>query len=425
MAPRVSLERRILAGLVGYMLIVAIAVIGFGFSVHETAERHAWQAILRAELAQYLARTRDDPDYRWSDTETLALQVSRPGEANVRFAALPSGVHDEVRWDDRDHVVLIHEAGEQRIALSLDISDIEARERGLLSLLLLFAGALVVALAWGASWLVRRLAEPLRNLASAIGRLRPETSNARVPLDPSASEELAVIVRALNGYLDRNDAFVNRERAFIDTASHELRTPIAVIAGASELALDQPGLSSEVRGQLNRIRRTAGSVELLLPLLLALAKSPERLARVTDRFELDELLPEIVDDHSHLLGDKALQVNLAALPRCPLSAPVNIVQAAIGNLLRNAIENSDSGEIRIELSPAGVVRIEDPGQRMTPEQISALYARHARGQERGGGGIGLALIARLCEHLGWQLNFEPQPGGGTRATLDLGSSLAN
>jgi len=424
MAPRPSLQRRIVSGLLGYMLLLAVVIIGFGYSVHETAERHAWQAILRAELADYLRRSRDDPDYRWIDTETLALRVSPPDDREAPFAGLAPGVHDEVRWDDREHVVLIHEDGVQRIALSLDISDIEARERGLVTLVIAFAALLVAVLAWGAAWLVRRLAEPLRRLAQGISELKPESSARRLPLDPSASEELAVIVEALNGYLDRNDAFVNRERAFIDTASHELRTPIAVIAGATELALGQPGLSGEVRGQLHRIRRTAGSVELLLPLLLALAKSPERLARVTDRFELDELLPEIVDDHRHLLGDKALEVRLGLLPHCLLSAPLNIVQAAIGNLLRNAIENSDSGEIRIELSAPGLVSIEDPGQRMTPEQISALYARHARGQERGGGGIGLELIARLCEHLGWRLAFEKQPGGGTRATLDLSRSLA-
>lgn len=421
---RPSLQRRIVTGLLGYMLLLAVAIIGFGYGVHETAERHAWRAILQAELAEHLRRSRDDPDYRWTDTETLALHVSRPEDSAAPFAGLAAGLHDEVRRDEREHVVLIHEDGGWRIALSLDISDIQERERGLLWLVILFATILVVALAWGAGWLVRRLAGPLRSLASAISRLQPAPSTERLPLEPSAAEEMAVIVTAMNGFLDRNDAFVRRERAFINSASHELRTPIAVIAGATELALGQPGLSAEVRSQLHRIRRTADGVEMLLPLLLALAKSPERLAQVTDRFDLGELLPEIVDDHRHLLGDKALQLSLTALPRCLLSAPLNIVQAAIGNLLRNAIENSDNGEIRIQLSAAGMLHIEDPGQHMTPEQVSVLYARHARGQDRSGDGIGLELIARLCEHLDWRLTFEKQPSGGTRVTLDLSRSLA-
>jgi signal transduction histidine kinase len=106
-----------------------------------------------------------------------------------------------------------------------------------------------------------------------------------------------------------------------------------------------------------------------------------------------------------------------------LRAPLNIVQAAIGNLLRNAIENSDSGSIRIDLSADGVVRISDPGQQMSPEQVSQLYARLARGEGRDGGGIGLDLISRLCRHLDWKLSFAALATGGTLVTLDLGASL--
>ncbi|HEY9540266.1 MAG TPA: HAMP domain-containing sensor histidine kinase, partial [Luteimonas sp.] len=196
----------------------------------------------------------------------------------------------------------------------------------------------------------------------------------------------------------------------------------AVIAGASELALDQPGTPDAVRNQLSRILRTARGVEQLLSLLLVLAKDPQRLAQVSDHFRLDQLLPEIVDDHLHLCAGKDLQLDLQPLPACELLAPLAIVQAAIGNLLRNAIENSDRGTISIALGRGGVVVIEDPGHGMSPEEISVIYARMARGGDggRNGSGIGLDLIARLCEHLGWRLEIEPRAPRGTRVTLDLG-----
>ncbi|MBB4592882.1 signal transduction histidine kinase [Xanthomonas arboricola] len=95
------------------------------------------------------------------------------------------------------------------------------------------------------------------------------------------------------------------------------------------------------------------------------------------------------------------------------------MQTAIGNLLRNAIENSDRGIIRISLSAPGTVRIADPGHGMTPEEVSAIYARLARGNARQGNGIGLELIGRLCEHLGWKLSLASDAGQGTVATLDL------
>ena len=101
-------------------------------------------------------------------------------------------------------------------------------------------------------------------------------------------------------------------------------------------------------------------------------------------------------------------------------APLPIVQAAIGNLLRNAIENSDRGEITVRLERRTTVVIEDPGHGMTPEEISAIYARIARGGgERSGGGIGLDLISRICEHLAWKLDIASRPGSGTITTLNL------
>jgi len=193
-----------------------------------------------------------------------------------------------------------------------------------------------------------------------------------------------------------------------------------VIAGAAELAMATPAVPPEARAKLARIHRTTRDMERLLSLLLVLAKDPARLAQANDRILLDELLPEIVDDHRPLAAASGLGIALAPLPACELLAPMPVVQAAIANLLRNAIENSDSGVIHVRLHDDAVVEIEDPGQGMTPEEVSAIYARAARGGARDGGGIGLDLITRLCRHLGWVLEIESQQGRGTRARLDFG-----
>jgi len=424
MRARKSLLRRISIGLIGYLLLLGAGLVGFGWFVQEQAEARAWHSILTAELASYRQRISNDTQYRWQDTQSLRLRVTDVGASDAPWPNLPPDLHDEVSDGGSDYVVLIEHRQGKRLALALDISEIERQERSLAFVLaaaaLLLAGLLTLSIVWGVSRLVR----PLQALATQIVQLKPEASGIRMHLDENASIEQATFAQAINDFLDRNDAFVERERAFIDTASHELRTPVTVIAGAVELALMQPDLSAMTLGQLSRIQHSTHNIERLLPLLLALAKAPERLTRQNDTFTLDGLLPEIVEDHFALLGDKALLIELGELAACRLTAPLNIVQAAIGNLLRNAIENSDSGTIVISLSAAAVVQIEDPGHQMSPEQISLLYARLARGKGRDGGGIGLDLIARLCQHLGWHLDLESMPAGGTRSRLDLGASLA-
>lgn len=421
MAARSGLRQRIVVGLLGYAVLLTAAVLVHGYVVNEHAEQLVWQSLLGSELDHFVERTESDPHYRWTDTETLTLfDASAPAPLPAALRDLAPGVHDDVMVDGNIRVVLVREVNGRRLILTLDIADLEQREADL-ALTVLGSAAVVIALlaiaiAWGVGFLVR----PLSDMAQRIGSLRPDRSGERIDVADSASAELVVIADALNNYLQRNQHFVERERAFIDSASHELRTPIAVISGATELALDQADVPAAVRNQLSRIQRTARDVEHLISLLLVLAKDPARLASVSEPVALDQLLPEIVEDHRYLTRNKDLTLVLDTLPPSEIVAPLPIVQAAIGNLLRNAIENSDRGEIRIRLERGATVVIEDPGHGMTPEEISAIYAQVARGGgDRGGGGIGLDLISRLCEHLAWKLDIVSHTGRGTTTTLDL------
>lgn len=422
---RTGLRLRITLLVVAYMLLLSLAIIYHGNVVNERAEKLVWRSLLQSELDHYLARRIEDPGYQWRDTRDVALYGeaggARPPEV---LARLEPGVHDDIKVNGSKRVVLVKDVEGRRMVLTLDITEFEEREQHLTTLM---AGSALGGLALSGlliAWGLRRLVKPLADMADDIAALQPDRSGQRVVVGRKASSELVVISEAVNDYLARNERFVDRERAFIDSSSHELRTPLAVIAGASELALGQAGTPATIRNQLSRILRTTRGVEQLISLLLVLAKDPARLARISDHFRLDQLLPDIVDDHRHLCADKDLELRMATLPPCELMAPMAIVQAAIGNLLRNAIENSDRGEISIALQPRGVVVMEDPGHGMSPEEISAVYARMARGGGREGNGIGLDLIARLCEHLGWTLRIEPRTPRGTRVTLDFGPALA-
>lgn len=419
-AVRTSLRRRILWGLFGYAVALTIAVIGHGYIVNEYAEQLVWQTLLDSELDHIIERGRMDPGYQWVDTRSIALYDGRQSASlPAALRSLPPGVHDDVMLDGVERVVLVREVDGRPLMLVLDITELEQHEFNMWLTVIGSAVAMIVMIGLAIGLGVSRLVRPLTRMATKIAGLQPNQSGQRIDVSDAASAELVVIAEALNNYLQRNDRFVERERAFIDTASHELRTPIAVIVGASEIALQQPDMPIATRGQLTRIQRTARDVEQLISLLLVLAKDPARVSKISDHVALDQLLQEIVEDHRHLTRDKDLSLALAPMPSSRILAPLPIVQAAIGNLLRNAIENSDRGEIAIRLEAPATVVISDPGHGMTPEEISVVYARMARGGgDRGGTGIGLDLISRLCEHLGWRLELHSERDrGGTTAVL--------
>ena len=421
MISRPSLQRRMMLAMLAYVVLLSVAVLVHGWLLHERAEALVWGSLLETEM-QYFARNADDPAWRPRDSLLEYFIEGEQAPLPKGLAGLEPGLHDEVLVDGREAIALVRDIDGRRLLLALDITEFERSERALALTLLLSSLAAVLVLGLVVAWGIARLMRPLRELAQRIGVLQPDAAGQRIALPDNASSELVVIADAVNAYLGRHDQFIERERAFIDSASHELRTPISVIAGASELALEAE-MPASARVQVQRIQRTARGVEQLIEMLLVLAKDPTRLVRTSDRIELDQLLLEIAEDNRHLGRDKALRLRVLPSPACEIVAPVGIVQAAVGNLLRNAFENSDSGEITVRLEHCAVVVIEDPGHGMSPEEISAIYARQARGHGRGGGGIGLDLIARLCTHLGWKLTIEPREGGpGTRATLDMRAS---
>jgi signal transduction histidine kinase len=417
MEKRRSLHAKIRRLLGGYaVLLAAIIILVFA---DDFLEDWVWKSLLQQEIVHYVQQKAADPGHEWRDTGAIQLYRVPGRQPPPGLSMLPQGVHDDFWFGGRENVVLVQRVQGVDYFVVRDITGIETIEDALLlgSLGLAFIALVVIGVMVARG--VRTALRPLSDLANDIGALSPDHAGQRVVVADGASSELHVITNALNDYLRRHDAYVERERVFIDTASHELRTPIAIMAGASELALEQPGLPAPARQQVQRIHRTARDVERLIALLLTLAKDPARLSRSNEVVMLHELLPDIIDDHRHLLAGKDLSIVVDELLPCTVSAPLHIVQAAIGNLLRNAIENSDRGEIHIRLDADATVTLQDPGHGMTPEDISRIYAQLARGGSREGGGIGLDLLARLCEHLGWTLSIQSAPGRGTISRLRL------
>lgn len=414
-----TLRNRIILWLLAFATALTLAIVVQGTVVIEYVERAVWKSLLTIELDHFVEKRARHPDYQWDQADGLMVYTAADdARLPVPLQGLAPGLHDDLWIDDNKHVALVQDMAGSRYTLAMDIDQFSSSEAGFEWLTVAAAVLLLLAVSLAAMFGVRRLLQPLSRLAAQIGQMRPGTEGKPIGLDAHAGSELVVIADAFNDYQRRNAEFVQRERTFINTASHELRTPVAVINGAAELALQAGDDRAAVHHQLQRIQRSASEMEQLITLLLALANDRSRLSGASRALDLRRLLPQIVEDHQHLTAGKALQLELAAVPDCPLSAPPGIFRATVGNLLRNAIENSDNGTIHIALHGDGTLVIRDPGHGMTPEQISEIYTRMARGEGgRGDSGIGLELIARLCEHAGWRLQLDSQPAQGTTATL--------
>ncbi|WP_128419558.1 sensor histidine kinase [Xanthomonas theicola] len=402
---------------------MSLVVAGHGYWVNERAERSVWESMLRTEMDFFARRRAEDPAYVWPETDILRLY--QPGAVPEPFRRLGQGVHDEIRSGNRQYVAIVGDKGTKMdgVVLVLDITDQEKDEvflaTSLLLSVLLVAALLAVLVYWG----VGRLLRPLTSLAAAIAVLPPDGRGPALPVDRRDPSEVAVVAEALNDYMLRIKDFIARERTFINLASHELRSPIAVVLGSMEVALAHPDTTPALRPHLLRTAQTSRAMEELADMLLSLARDPDRTLRELQPVDIADELPRIVEDYAVIAKGKELSLSLEIAPDLNIAAPLQVVRSLIGNLIRNAIENSDRGTIRIYAEPPCTLMVQDCGHGMTDSEMARLHARIVRSGYTSTAGIGLALISRICAHFGWQFEMGSAPIRGTVAKIRFAPTM--
>jgi signal transduction histidine kinase len=128
------------------------------------------------------------------------------------------------------------------------------------------------------------------------------------------------------------------------------------------------------------------------------------------------VVEELVSRHRQLLHDKPVTLEVSVIEPPKVAADHAVLAMTIGNLLRNALTFTDSGEVLITLE-SDAIQVEDTGQGLEAPDIQQLFRPYVRGGDSRGAGLGLSLVQRLCKRQGWQIMLANRPGGGTVARL--------
>jgi signal transduction histidine kinase len=133
---------------------------------------------------------------------------------------------------------------------------------------------------------------------------------------------------------------------------------------------------------------------------------------------LSPLVKQELERCAPLLKDKAVTTRLDVKDEVWILARPELVSIAIGNLLRNACQYTEQGTVTVSLETHCIV-IEDSGVGLPESVRSRLFERFVRGHDESiaGSGLGLSIVKRVVEHLGWNIQLEDSPGGGSRFTL--------
>jgi heavy metal sensor kinase len=289
----------------------------------------------------------------------------------------------------------------------------------------------------GGYFLARKSLAPVVTMGEQAARIGAANLNERIPV-PQNNEELGRLALIFNDLLMRLDESFAQQKRFMADASHELRTPVAVIRGESEVTLSQPTRDEkEYRESLaivnDESQRLTQMVEDLF--ILARADAGEYPLVLTD-FYLDESINECVRSMRSLAAQKDLAISYEPPEKeIAFRGDEPLIRRMVLNLLHNAIKyTSNSGRVRISLrnNPEHCqVVINDTGPGIPLEAQSQVFDRFfrvdkARSRDESlngsGAGLGLSIARWAAEMHGGKIVLEHSDGSGSTFIISLPSS---
>jgi signal transduction histidine kinase len=192
---------------------------------------------------------------------------------------------------------------------------------------------------------------------------------------------------------------------------------LTVIAGAAELLAAHPEASSPALARpLERIRRATAAMEETIEVFLLLAREDTVRAQESP-LPLRAVIEDVLDNLHHLVEDRPLEVKVDVAAEVRVSANERVLAIVLGNFVRNALQRTESGAVRIRGGADRVV-VSDTGLGIPAHLLDRVTGRGVRGPS-GGHGLGLAIVRTLCERCGWRLEIDSVEDVGTTITLHL------
>lgn len=263
-------------------------------------------------------------------------------------------------------------------------------------------------------------------IKGALDRIDASSLDLRLDIDDT-QEELRGLAAAVNEMLDRIREAYSAQIRFVSDASHELRTPIAVIQGYANL-LDRWGKNDEktLQESIDAIRSEADAMKTLVEQLLFLARGENNtLEPEPEPFDLSDLAEEVAQETR--LIDTTHEFIVAA-QSSPVVADRKLIKQAARILIDNAVKYSNPGtEITLRtdlLDGRAVFSVTDQGEGISEELLPRIFDRFVRADESrtrssGGSGLGLAIAKWIIERHDGHLEVLSRVGVGTRFTVVL------
>ena len=288
-------------------------------------------------------------------------------------------------------------------------------------------GLLVIAAV--ALFAARRINRPITDLREATVRLADGALDTRVPDDVARrTDELGELGRSFNDMAARLQALLESQRQLLRDVSHELRSPLARLRIASELARESPR-----EQHFARIEQEADRLDELIgqALLIARLQSPVAPGEKA-RVDLAGIVRDVCDDAGLEAQQRCVKVEAQMPETCMVNGQAALLKSALENVVRNAVRYThENTAVSVRLDPVADhwrILVTDCGPGVPEDQLGEIFkpfvrVSNARERDSGGYGLGLAIAQSAIAAHGGSITAENLPQGGLRVEIRLPSGI--
>jgi len=406
--------------------------------IRELLERQSSPEQVKHELAEgssvrgeddilQIAETHGEWVYSSVSALRYGLQLVKPGKPSEKFRfstmyskGMPLRIlNGQLRAADKVYDV--------QIAAPMD-DFYDAVNRFRLVLLFSVPILLLVASA-GGYWLSRKAVAPVGEIARAAQSISEHELSKRLPI-PQTGDELQSLSETLNEMFGRLESAFKRVTQFTADASHELRTPVALMRTRTEVALRKPRSEGEYRETIVRIHRELERTSALIENLMTLARADSGSAALhVSPTNLNEVLLEISEPARLLAEGKSIHYGqrLAETPLC-VSGNAPSLRRLFLILIDNAVKYTPrEGNISVVLNAcdgSGITEIRDTGVGISPADLPHIFERfyradESRARESGGTGLGLSIAKWIAEAHHGKISVISKVGEGSVFRVEI------
>lgn len=288
--------------------------------------------------------------------------------------------------------------------------------------------ALLVAAA-GGYLLARKSLAPVTMMSVKARQISAETLDERIAIGDER-DELGFLAATLNGLLERLQLAFESQRRFMTDASHELRTPVAIIQGEADVALTRSDRSADdYRESIEVVQRAARKLTRIVQNLFLLARSDAgHYPTSMSRFYLGELVADCIRGMRSVAQPRDIELTCSASDDVVIVADEELIHRLVLNLIENAVKFTPAGgRVHAEVRSSDghcSIRVTDSGPGIPPEHQERIFERFFRGDRTGpenaaGAGLGLPIARWIAEVHDGNLRLEHSDASGSVFIADL------